>query len=94
MPALPSSRSSAATAAALVAYAGRGAPRGQSGTIEVLYLAGARDRFIASQVERRFLRTGLTAGLVGLVGAAVLLGLVAGFGGGRESGGIAPPCGG
>ena len=60
----------------------------------MLYLAGARDRFIASQVERRFLRTGLTAGLVGLVGAAVLLGLVAGFGGGRESGGIAPPCGG
>ena len=33
----------------------RGATRGQSEeTIEVLYLAGARDRFIASQVERRF----------------------------------------
>ena len=79
----------AATAAALVAYASRGALEANRETIEVLYLAGARDRFIASQVERRFLRTGLTAGLVGLVGAAVLLGLVAGFGGGRESGGIA-----
>ena len=51
----------AATAAALVAYASRGALEANRETIEVLYLAGARDRFIASQVERRFLRTGLTA---------------------------------
>jgi cell division transport system permease protein len=79
----------AATAAALVAYASRGALEANRETIEVLYLAGARDRFIASQVERRFLRTGLSAGLLGLVGAAVLLGLVACVGGGRENGGIA-----
>jgi cell division transport system permease protein len=78
----------AGTAAALVAYASRGALEANRETIEVLYLAGARDRFIASQVERRFLRTGLGAGLIGLIGAAVLLGLIAGFGSGRESGGI------
>jgi cell division transport system permease protein len=79
----------AATAAALVAYASQGALEANRETIEVLYLAGARDRFIASQVERRFLRTGLSGGIAGLLGAAVLLGLVAIFGGGRESGGIA-----
>ena len=79
----------AATAAALVVYASRGALEANRDTIEVLYLAGARDRFIASQVERRFLRTGLVAGLCGLAAAAVLLALVAGFGDGRGSGGIA-----
>ncbi|MET0482954.1 MAG: FtsX-like permease family protein [Aestuariivirgaceae bacterium] len=79
----------AATAAALVVYASRGALEANRDTIEVLYLAGARDRFIASQVERRFLRTGLVAGLAGLAAAAVLLALVAGVGDGRESGGIA-----
>ena len=79
----------AATAAALVVYASRGALEANRDTIEVLYLAGARDRFIASQVERRFLRTGLVAGLAGLGAAAVLLALVAGVGDGRESGGIA-----
>jgi cell division transport system permease protein len=79
----------AATAAALVAYASRGALEANRETIEVLYLAGARDRFIASQVERRFLKTGLSAGLIGLIGAAGALALVAGLAGERESGGIA-----
>jgi cell division transport system permease protein len=79
----------AGTAAALVVYASRGALEANRETIEVLYLAGARDRFIASQIERRFLKTGLVAGLVGLLAAAVLLALVAGLGDGRESGGIA-----
>jgi len=79
----------AATAAALVVYASRGALEANRDTIEVLYLAGARDRFIASQVERRFLKTGLVAGLAGLATAAVLLAVVAGVGDGRESGGIA-----
>jgi cell division transport system permease protein len=79
----------AGTAAALVVYASRGALEANRDTIEVLYLAGARDRFIASQVERRFLKTGLVAGLCGLAAAAVLLGLVAGFGDGRGSGGVA-----
>jgi cell division transport system permease protein len=79
----------AGTAAALVVYASRGALEANRDTIEVLYLAGARDRFIASQVERRFLKTGLVAGLCGLAAAALLLGLVAGLGDGRGSGGIA-----
>src|SRR5262245_50265366 len=79
----------AGTAAALVVYASRGALEANRDTIEVLYLAGARDRFIASQVERRFLKTGLVAGLAGLAAAAVLLALIAGFGDHRGSGGIA-----
>jgi cell division transport system permease protein len=79
----------AGTAAALVTYASRGALEANRDTIEVLYLAGARDRFIASQVERRFLRTGLVAGLAGLAAAAVLLALIAGLGDGRGSAGIA-----
>jgi cell division transport system permease protein len=33
----------------------------------VLHLVGARDRFIARQVWRRFLRTGLAAGVIGLM---------------------------
>ena len=77
----------AATAAALVVYASRGALEANRDTIEVLYLAGARDRFIAAQVERRFLAAGLLAGIIGFAAAGVVLGLFAGLGG--DGGGIA-----
>ena len=35
--------------------------------VEVLYLVGARDRFIAGAVERRFLGAGMTGGIAGAV---------------------------
>ena len=39
--------------------------------LEVLYLVGAQDRFIAHQVEQRFFRAGFKAGLMGMVGGLV-----------------------
>jgi cell division transport system permease protein len=42
--------------------------------VDVLHLVGARDGFIARQVEGRFLRTGLAAGLMGMgLGMATFL---------------------
>jgi cell division transport system permease protein len=58
-------------AVAMVVFATRAALEANREIVAVLHLVGARDRFIARQVWRRFLKTGLTAGIVGL-----LLGLV------------------
>lgn len=54
-------------AVAIVVFATRAALEANREIVAVLYLVGARDRFIARQVWRRFLKTGLTAGIVGLV---------------------------
>jgi cell division transport system permease protein len=58
-------------AVAMVVFATRAALEANREIVAVLHLVGARDRFIARQVWRRFLKTGLTAGIVGF-----LLGLV------------------
>lgn len=52
---------------AIVVFATRSALEANREVVEVLHLVGARDSFIARQVWGRFLRTGLTAGLIGLV---------------------------
>ena len=52
---------------AIVVFATRAALEANREVVEVLHLVGARDSFIARQVWGRFLRTGLTAGLIGLV---------------------------
>ena len=62
-------------AIALVVYATRTALEANRETIEVLYLVGAEDKFIASQIERRFLRAGLRAGLIGMVGGIAVFAL-------------------
>ena len=68
----------ALAAVVLVTYAARAALEGNRETIEVLHLVGAKDRFIARQVERRFLRAGFLAALAG-VAAAWLTFLVIGL---------------
>ncbi|QIG48171.1 ABC transporter permease [Nordella sp. HKS 07] len=52
---------------AIVVFATRAALEANREVVEVLHLVGARDSFIARQVWGRFLRTGLTAGVIGLV---------------------------
>ena len=68
----------------LVVHAARAAVEGNRETIELLHLIGARDRFVARQVERHFIRTGFRAALTGAAAAwlaLVLLGLLAPAGG-------------
>lgn len=52
---------------AIVVFATRSVLDANRGVIDVLHLVGARDRFIAGQVEGRFLKTGLAAGLIGML---------------------------
>ena len=61
---------------ALVVFASRSALETNRDVLEVLYLVGARDRFIASQVERRFFQAGFKAGLTGVIGGLATFGLV------------------
>lgn len=53
-------------AIAIVVFATRSALEANREVVAVLHLVGARDGFIARQVWGRFLKTGLTAGLIGL----------------------------
>jgi cell division transport system permease protein len=55
------------SAIAIVVFATRSVLDANRGIIDVLHLVGARDRFIAGQVEGRFLKTGLAAGLIGML---------------------------
>lgn len=53
-------------AIAIVVFATRSALEANREVVAVLHLVGARDGFIARQVWSRVLKTGLTAGLIGL----------------------------
>ncbi|HEX6101427.1 MAG TPA: FtsX-like permease family protein, partial [Alphaproteobacteria bacterium] len=53
------------SAVTLVVQVTRTALEANREAVEVLYLVGARDRFIASAVERRFLGAGMTGSLAG-----------------------------
>jgi len=53
------------SAVTLVVQVTRTALEANREAVEVLYLVGARDRFIAGAVERRFLRAGLTGSIAG-----------------------------
>ena len=59
------------SAIAIVVFATRSVLDANRGIIDVLHLVGARDRFIAGQVETRFLKTGLAAGLIGMLAGIV-----------------------
>ena len=62
------------SAIAIVIFATRSVLDSNRNIVDVLHLVGARDGFIARQVEGRFLRTGLAAGLMGMgLGMATFL---------------------
>jgi cell division transport system permease protein len=76
----------ALTTAAIVVFATRSALAANRDTVEVLHLIGARDSFIAGEVQRQFLQTGLKAGMAGWVAAAltfVIFGITASDGTGE-----------
>ncbi|MEX1251772.1 MAG: cell division protein FtsX [Hyphomonas sp.] len=68
-----------ATAIAVIAFATHGALLARRDIVDVLHVAGAKDRFIAGLFERRFWLLGLRAGTVGalvaLASVAVLIAL-------------------
>lgn len=68
-----------ATAVAVIAFATHAALLARRDIVDVLHIAGARDRFIAGLFERRFWLLGLRAGTVGalvaLASVAVLIAL-------------------
>jgi len=55
-------------ATALVVFATRAAMEANRDTIQVLHLAGSEDNFIAFEVQRHFLKMGVRAGLIGMIG--------------------------
>ena len=56
----------AATTTAIVFFATRAGLSANREVVEVLHLIGARDRFIANEVQRHFLHLGLRGGIAGL----------------------------
>lgn len=66
----------AATTIAIVVFATRAGLSANRDVVEVLHLIGARDGFIASEVQRHFLHLGFRGGLIGAgAGAAAFLAL-------------------
>ena len=55
----------------MVIFAARAVLEANRNVVEVLHIAGADDNFIASQINRRFMSTGLWAGVIGLVGGVL-----------------------
>jgi cell division transport system permease protein len=79
----------AISAIAIVIFATRTVLDANRDVVDVLHLVGARDGFIARQVQRRFLKTGLMAGCAGML-VGLMTFLLLGFSGsGPGSGGIA-----
>jgi cell division transport system permease protein len=70
-----------AAAVLLVVNTTRAALDANRDIVEVLHLVGARDAFIARQVERRFLVAGLRAGIAGTVAGLLTFVAIALFGG-------------
>lgn len=66
----------AATTVAIVVFATRAGLSANRDVVEVLHLIGARDGFIASEVQRHFLHLGFRGGLIGAtLGALAFLAL-------------------
>lgn len=57
----------AATMIAIVTFATRAGLSANREVVEVLHLTGARDNFIAAEVQRHFLHLGLRGGMIGFV---------------------------
>ncbi len=76
------------SAIAMVVFAARAVLDSNRAIVDVLQLAGAEDRFIAKEIDRRFLQTGFRSGLIGLCLGMVTF-LLLGFFGGAEGNGVA-----
>lgn len=74
------------SAVAIVIFATRAVLQANRHVVDLLHLVGARDSYIARQIDGRFLRTGLLSGFIG-VGLGLFTFLLLGLlGGGGESG--------
>ncbi|MFO1131767.1 MAG: hypothetical protein U1E16_07150 [Hyphomicrobiales bacterium] len=74
------------SAIAIVVFATRAVLQANRHIVDLLHLVGARDSYIARQIDGRFVRTGLLSGFIG-VGLGLFTFLLLGlFGGGSESG--------
>ena len=76
------------SAVAMVVFAARAVLAANREVVEVLHLVGAKNAFIARQIDRRFLTTGLLAGCGGVLMGAVSF-LLLGFSGQGEDNGLA-----
>jgi cell division transport system permease protein len=72
----------------MVVFAARSVLEANREVVEVLHLVGAKDGYIARQIDKRFMVSGLSAGLIGVVFAIVTFGIL-GFSGNAESNAIA-----
>jgi cell division transport system permease protein len=69
------------SAVAIVIFATRAVLQANRPIVDLLHLVGARDSYIARQIDGRFLRTGMLSGLIG-VGMGLLSFLLLGLSGG------------
>jgi cell division transport system permease protein len=76
------------SAIAMVVFAARAVLEANRHIVEVLHIAGADDDFIASEINRRFIATGLLAGLIGLL-AGLLTFFALGYWGVGDNQGVA-----
>jgi cell division transport system permease protein len=76
------------SAIAMVIFASRAVLEANRNVVEVLHIAGADDDFIAGEINRRFIATGLTAGVIGLAGGLLTF-LALGYWGVTENNGVA-----
>lgn len=76
------------SAVAIVIFATRAVLQANRHIVDLLHLVGARDSYIARQIDGRFLRTGMASGFIG-VGLGLLTFLLLGFFGGGSGSGFA-----
>ena len=76
------------SAVAIVVFATRAVLQANRPVVDLLHLVGARDSYIARQIDGRFLRTGLVSGSIGVF-MGLLTFLLLGFAGVEGSGGFA-----
>ncbi|MBI2718708.1 MAG: ABC transporter permease [Rhizobiales bacterium] len=76
------------SAIAMVIFATRTVLEANRPVVDVLHLVGATDGYISRQIDRRFLKTGLWAGLIGVC-LGLFTFLLLGFTGAEGAGGIA-----
>ena len=76
--------------ASVIIFAPRAGLAANRTIVEVMHLVGATDGFIADQVQRRYFNLGLRGGAIGAGAAALLLVLIASFGGSGDDGFFLP----